>query len=64
MFIFKIINKRLDLKGLYNSEGLISWYKEYYEKEGEEIEEIVKDIKNDSDIEISILGYFDCVEVI
>lgn len=64
MFIFKIINKRLDLKGIYNTNGVIEFYKQYYGKTSEDIEEIVKDIKSDSDIEISILGYFDCVEVI
>lgn len=63
MFIYKLVNKRLDLKGLYTSNNLIDWYNSYYGKNEVDIEVVFYEIKKDSDFSIDILGFFDCVEI-
>lgn len=63
MFIYKLVNKRLDLKGLYTSNNLIDWYNSYFGKNEVDIEVVFCEIKKDSDFSIDILGFFDCVEI-
>lgn len=64
MFIYKLVNKRLNLNGLYNEFRLIEWYNDYYKQNENDIDVVYDKIKEDSDFDIEKLGFIDCVEVL
>lgn len=64
MFIYKLVNKRLNLKGLYSLKRLVEWYNDYYKQNEDDVVVVYDKIKEDSDFEIEKLGFFDCVEVL
>lgn len=63
MYLFKLVNLRMDLYGVYSMENLIKWYNDYFKKNVVEVEDVIKDLSNDSDFKVVYLGFFDCVEI-